>query len=679
LALFNFNPEVATLIKKVTHNFSTTGKLDDQRSEGDGSSPALAPTSAGDATNIGTRTGEIKAVFDLEVVQNSKLYKAMSRAGKQAMTTLIKVANNQARDAWHGLSTLLLPAMKQQAALTLAASQVLISTEISSATQLTFNPTYQRDYQAWLLEVVTVKNKITGDKGVLRRPGAAYDQRSARLSLQSHEEHLKNLLLKRPNQIVAKASGSTRLRVGIPQINSWLADLGQSEVMAQLKVAGTQEYLTRTKAWMGQNLGNALPALVVGLNLWNAYSSAKQAQNDGKFSADEWRTVGANAAYAANAIAALWVGPAWSRAGEMTANLGTETRKVAQAGYSEWLHEAKTTSGGSAQATAANEMATVSKGLIWRTVTWAALGVMATGLEAWQLSNDIDGATSGEEQKLLSAKRVVVLGMSAVAGIQTIGAGLGYWFGFAWVMSTPVTIMVAVLGIAYLMITMAANRYKRERLRLWLYRCSWGRGATPEWLGDEGHTKQMQALLETLQRPSVVGRALYYGGGSTPRKWLGFWVQVQVPNGLAGKEVTLQPAMIEKNYFSKDELQTTKSSFYDQFLNGNWVDPKLLGQLPNGAGSKTSPADFSYTSTEQHRLWQVWIDSSTDSPILELEVKYPAGVLQRTDGRGYMFRLALEWAASEADRANNAFSGELKDDIVLAQKSTQLLKLAVPN
>jgi hypothetical protein len=70
---------------------------------------------------------------------------------------------------------------------------------------------------------------------------------------------------------------------------------------------------------------------------------------------------------------------------------------------------------------------------------------------------------------------------------------------------------------------------------------------------------------------------------------------------------------------------------------------------------------------------------TTDSPILELEVKYPAGVLQRTDGRGYMFRLALEWAASEADRANNAFSGELKDDIVLTQKSTQLLKLAVPN
>ena len=679
LALFNFNPELATLIKKVTHNFSTTGKLDDQGRDGDGSSPALTPTSAGDATNIGTRTSEIKAVFDLEVVQNSKLYKAMSSAAKLAMTTLRKVANNQARDAWHGLSSLLLPAMKQQAALTIAAPQVLISTEISSATQLAFNPTYQRDYQAWQMEVVTVKNKIAGEKGVLLRPGAAYDQRSARISLQAHEEQLKKLFLKVPIQIAAKASGSTRLMAGIPQINSWLADLGQSEVMAQLKIAGTYEYVTRTKAWMGQNLGNALPALLVGLNAWNFYNTAKQAQNDGKFSADEWRNMGASAAYAGNAIATLWVGPAWSRAGGMSAQLGRRTLSVAQAGYTEWMGAAKAATAGSAKAAVANEMATAAKGLILRTVTWAALGAIATGLEAWQISQDADGATSSGEKALLWTKFGVVLGMSVTATAQLVGAALGRWFSFAWVMSTPVTIFLAVLGIAYLMITMAANRYKREGLRLWLYRCNWGRGAIPEWLGDEGHSKQTQALLEILQRPSVVGRALYFGGGSTQRKWLGFWVQIQLPTTLLGQEVTLQPAMIKAKYFSPDELQITKNSFYEQFLNGNWIDPKQLGQLPDGPCSKPSPADFTYTDKDQHRLWQVWIDTSTDSPVLELEVKYPLGVLQRKDNRGYMFRLALEWAPSEADRANNAFSGELKDDIVLSQKNTQLLKLAVSN
>ncbi len=680
LALFNFNPHVANLIKQVTHNFSTTGNLDDQGREGDGGSAALSPTSAGDATSLATRTGEIKAVFDLELVKNSKLYKAMSDAAKAAMTTLIKVANNQAKDAWHGLSGLLLPAMKQQLGLLLAVPQVLISTEISSATQLVFNPTYQRDFQAWALKVATLQKKIDGDKRIVHRPGTPHDQRSARISLQAHEAQLKNLMLERPNQIVAKASGSTRLNAGLPTINQWLADLGQSEVIAQLKLTGTHAYLDRTRAWMNQNLGNALPVLLVGLNVWNVFNSANKAYNDGQFSADEWRTVGANAGYAANAIAALWVGPAWSRAGGMSAQLGRRTLTLAQAGYVEWSGAIASRKAG--EAAIASEFAAASKGLILRTVTWAALGAIAAGLEAWQISKDASGATSKEESGLLWAKFGVVTGMSVVASIQLVGAGLGYWFGFAWVMSTPLTIILAVFGIAYLMLTMAANRYKREGLRLWLYRCNWGRGVESKWLGDEGHPKQMQALLETLQRPSVLGRALYYGGGSTPRTWLGFWVQIQVPTALVGKDITLQPAMVEKKYlFSDNKLQNTATGFYEQLLSGNWIDPQKLGQLPDGPGGKPGPTDFIYKNTDQNRVWQAWIGTSTASPIFELEVRYPAGVLQRNDGRGYLFRLALEWASSEADRANNAFSGELteKDDIVLRLNGTQLLKLPVPS
>ncbi|WP_449102944.1 hypothetical protein [Pseudomonas extremaustralis] len=569
--------------------------------------------------------------------------------------------------------------MKQHLALTLAATQVLFSTEIASSTQLTFNPTYQRDFQAWLREVKALHDKIDIARQILSRPGHAHNHRTARHALQNHEAQLKILWLDRPNQITAKASGSTRLGIDPWTINTWLADLGPSEVKAQLKVAGTHAYSVRTHAWINQNLGNALPVLLVGLNLWNLFESANNAANDGRFTAQEWRVMGANAAYTANAIVALWVGPAWSRAGGMTAQLGRRTLMLAQAGYTEWSGAINSRKAG--EAAIAREFAAASKSLILRTVTWAAFGAIAAGLEAWQLSNDIDHATSGEEHKLLSAKRLIVLGMSAIPSIQVIGAGLGYWFNYSWVMFTPITIMFAVLGIAYLLISMAANRYKREGLRLWLYRCNWGRGAEPKWLGDEGHKKQTYALLETLQRPSVLARALYHGGGSTPRKWLGFWVQIQLPIAVAGEEVTLQPAMIETTFLrSENRLRAMPIGFYEQFLNGNWVDPTQLGQLPNGPGGKPNPADFTYTKTEQHRLWQVWIGTPIDDPILELEIKYPPGVLQRGDGRGYIFRVALGWPTSEADRLNTAFSGELKeeDGIVLSQKATQPLKLIPP-
>jgi hypothetical protein len=365
----------------------------------------------------------------------------------------------------------------------------------------------------------------------------------------------------------------------------------------------------------------------------------------------------------------------------MSADLGRKSFRLARAGYSEWFAEAKVASRGSTQASFASEMAAASKGLILRTVTWAALGAIAAGLEAWQLFHDINNATSSEENMLLWMKLGVVTGIAAAGVVPAIGAGLGYWFAFSWVMSIPVIIILALIGIAYLMITMEANRYKREGYRLWLYKCSWGRRAAEIWLGDEGHTKQMQALLETLQRPSVLGKALHHGGGSTQRIWSGFWVHIQVPAALAGKDVTLPPALVEKrSLFSDNKLPTTKSAFYEQFLDGNWIDPKQLGQLPDGPIGRTRPADFMYKNNELHRVWQTWIRRSVVSPILELEVNYPSGVLQRADGRGYIFRLALDRSTSEADRGNKAFSGELKEEdvIVLGQHTTQLLKLNTP-
>ncbi|MBM3106281.1 hypothetical protein IIE18_14170, partial [Pseudomonas sp. V1] len=440
------------------------------------------------------------------------------------------------------------------------------------------------------------------------------------------------------------------------------------------------QYLARTKAWMGQNLGTALPAVLVGLNAWNLWNTAKQASNDGQFTPEEWRVLSANAAYAGNAVAALWVGPAWNRAGGMVAKLGTRTLKVAQAGYFEWLGSAKVVSSDSAKAALGKEFAAVSKGLILRTATWATLGAVAAGLEAWQIFTEAGRATSKEEKVLLRAKFGAVTGMAATAAIQAIGAGLGYWYSFAWVMSTPVTILLAGLGLAYLLITMAANRYKREGLRLWLHRCSWGRGAKPEWMGNDGHPQQMRALLETLQRPTVVGRGLYYGGGHTMRRWKGFWIQVLVPATLAGKELTLQPAMVERTYFCKAGMQLTPENYYVQFLNGHWVNPNLLGTLPDDPRSTTSK-DYTYADTDQYRLWQAWIETSTADPVFEMEVLYPPNVLRHTDGRGYLFRLALEGSAQEADRANSTFSDELneEDGIVLKSNSTQLLKLAVPH
>lgn len=56
-------------------------------------------------------------------------------------------------------------------------------------------------------------------------------------------------------------------------------------------------------------------------------------------------------------------------------------------------------------------------------------------------------------------------------------------------------------------------------------------------------------------------------------------------------------------------------------------------------------------------------------------------LLQPSDGRSYVFRATLAGNTCEADRLNNAFSGELKDeeDMVSGKERTRLFTLAVPN
>lgn len=139
--------------------------------------------------------------------------------------------------------------------------------------------------------------------------------------------------------------------------------------------------------------------------------------------------------------------------------------------------------------------------------------------------------------------------------------------------------------------------------------------------------------------------------------------------------------MVERTYFCKAGMQLTPENYYVQFLNGHWVNPNLLGKLPDAPRGTSYITDYAYADTDEHRLWQVWIETTTADPTFEMEVIYPLDVLRRDDGRGYLFRLALEWSAQEADRGNSVFSGELReeDGIVLMQQGTQLLKLTVPN
>ena len=671
LALFNFSAELSALIDKISANFTAYGTIDNQGRQGDGSGHAHGGLS--DTTSEVSRANEVQSVLDLPSVHASNLYKSLSEPGKRAFETLRAVVGQKAKDSWNLMAFVLLPALSTEFApkvriFAFSVTQVLVSTEISTQTRLILDAEFAKKNRRWQMQVGHLEKDIKGLQRTLTLSGKGPDKRSARIQLIGLQQKQETLNLQRPNEVIGTVVTETKItNVQTRQVNLWLATLGQSELLdqLQLKAKSSAGYAARSRQWMNRELGGSLPVLVAGLNVWNFINSLDKARNEGIFSEDELRTVGANAAYTANALMALWTVPAWNKWANMQGALRTRTSLLAKAGVSTWLKAGST------------EFSALARKLVLRTMGMAAFGAIAAGVEAWQVSKDISNATSSEEKYAQSTKLVALLFMSSVGGVQLVGSALGFWFGFAWVMSNPVTIIIALLGVIYLISSMAANQYKREGLRLWLYRSSWGR--SPSWTySDEDHKDELRTLKEICLRPSLAARAStlpYYDRG--PRIYTGFWLQLLLPSDLAGTAVKLQPAMVDSGWFSDSLMQGMADRFYDQFLEGHWAPIEQFGQPPARRPNGPLPGDTLYPKDTQHRLWQTWI-AYQRPPVLELEVRYPEQILESANGRGYMFRVDVGASSSEADMKSDAFSKEPDTDMVLSSQSTRLLPLQVP-
>ncbi|MCT4936437.1 hypothetical protein LZK35_18565 [Pseudomonas aeruginosa] len=133
--------------------------------------------------------------------------------------------------------------------------------------------------------------------------------------------------------------------------------------------------------------------------------------------------------------------------------------------------------------------------------------------------------------------------------------------------------------------------------------------------------------------------------------------------------------MVDSGWFRDDILRQMEERFYQQWLDGHWVAPGQAGQLPGAKPGDQIPGDHAYSRDDSVRIWRVWI-SYSHQPTLELEVSYPKSVVQRPDGRGYLFRLAIKSNAEEAERKSTPFSQEPSADMVLSKSASH--KIALP-
>lgn len=262
--------------------------------------------------------------------------------------------------------------------------------------------------------------------------------------------------------------------------------------------------------------------LVALLNLWNLSvviaGTAQNAKSIGLVRANV--QLGGAFASTGNAIAALYQGAVWNELKPLSRN--------GMALISMPLKEAKV-----------GEHAALVKSFGRRMFVFAGLGIAAAGAELWDtLQASEDPLISDMERSLLKMKAGVLLGQGLIFGAQLfylISNSLGL-SSIAAIMAPWMLISLFVLGIAYLVLTVLINIFKRSDLEKWLLQSTWGTKKA-NWPVNE----ELSRFEQLVNKPGASLTVIR----SAPRGWMDsgrpLWqLQLSLPAHLKGQTIGLR-------------------------------------------------------------------------------------------------------------------------------------------
>jgi hypothetical protein len=318
--------------------------------------------------------------------------------------------------------------------------------------------------------------------------------------------------------------------------------------------------------------------LVALLNLWNLSvviaGTAQNAQSIGRERAN--MQLGATLAWTGNAIAALYQGAAWEQLKPLSRNgisLVSMSLKEANVG----------------------EYAVVVKAFSMRMLAFAGLGMVAAGVEAWDsILASQDPLISGMEKTLLQMKAVVLLGQGGIFFTQLVFLGVNGLGGssIAAIFAPWMIVGLFVLGIAYLVLTVLLNIFKRSDLEKWLLQSTWGK--QPANWSVEDELARFELLVNKPGASLTVVRSPAQGWMDSGRpQWQ---LQLSLPAHLRGQtiglKVTGQPLARAGQMVpvrSKEDLARYQAAMQPRTLEtqrGRWDE--MVYSLPLGVDTNSA-------------------------------------------------------------------------------------------
>lgn len=394
------------------------------------------------------------------------------------------------------------------------------------------------------------------------------------------------------------------------------------------------------------SVGGKLPVIVLGANLVNLYFTIDAAQEKGLSSSGRLDILSAGA-YTANAFAALYVGPYWAKNSAFLP-MGQSGSKVTAFAIGHWKNAGQV------------EAVAIAQKLAASLAVLSALALLGSSVEFYQVyTNDYQKATSDTERNLLFGKLITLGLMSAISAIHLSGAILARFIPLAWVMNTPIGVIIAIIGVAYFIFSLWAAYEKREGIMLWLARCYWSNNVDRKnfWPNTpEGHKQEQYALYKELLQPTLYSQRTNKIVNVTQFK-MGIWLAIQFPAYLSDKVVNLKALLLDK-----DTNQALVGGQLDssQLLNhGSWValpkaDEKF--KLPNEPMNYIPDASVSYSKEDNSRIWRTWLEfndttitalRNNQTIALQLAITYPNSVLdemhiENLDTNYYIYEMEID-------------------------------------
>ncbi|SNY96349.1 T6SS effector BTH_I2691 family protein [Halomonas sp. hl-4] len=605
---YNFSPVLAQALDQVAAQWLAAGDPDDQ---------AIA-IELSDALNLGNVAVNLDTVLGYEHVQQSAVFQALATPVKEAFSVLKQVAAGAGKASWQSIAYHALPTAgagaqvaSQQLVRNLSITMVVAFVHPDNdGLYLEQHDAARAQHRRWRRDMQRLSQSKAHLKGRLSLPMSPRGRANIHREITHLEQEQRLLALNEPKRFTA--GGGSQASAGV------LADLGFGELREQHQqrfgraTANAAAARQRMQRWINARGIGGLPLLIAAINLANVTNTLLDAEKDG-VDREEMTTLASQASYATSAVMSLWVIPYWQRHAKNLAPLRDSMTRITGVGISAWK-----TAGQSNAARIAGKLASRVAGL-------AAFAAIGAGVESWQIWQQRKDSTSKEERQALTGKFLMTSIMTGVGGVQLVGAAVGRWLAFGWIMAPWAGWAMLILSAGYLVFSGLAGHYRREGVRLWLYQSTWGKAN--KWTGsDDDNSSELRALNEALLEPSLkltpvttLGAEFDtshtmspYSPGRRVPIIQGYWVQLALPTSLAGETVTISERLVAGSWAPSDSYQTTPPS-------------EVPLQLQESV---------SYNADDPLRVWQAWlsVDKLPKEQAFLMEVVYDKAVYSDSQG-----------------------------------------------